>query len=97
MPAVDSLSPWRKIVTVPWLGRWNKMAEQAPVLTFAAKGRERTVALPKGCVEVHTTSKRNVYVRLVACRLGCSPTLIYLEAHDDRLVSFHLELTVGPR
>ena len=64
-------------------------------MTFAAKGRERTVPLTRGGVEECTGSRRNTTgTRCVS--LGCSSKLIHLEVHDEPLVSFYRELTLCP-
>ena len=63
-------------------------------MTFAAKGRERTVPLTRGGVEECTSSRRNpVGTRCVS--LGCSSNIINLEVHEEPLVSC-FELTPCP-
>ena len=57
-------------------------------MTFAAKGRERTVPLTKGCVEECTGSNRNPIWDSLRVTGLLPPTLIHLEVHDEPLVSF---------
>ena len=63
-------------------------------MTFAAKGRERTVPLTRGGVEECTSSRRNpVGTRCVS--LGCSSNIINLEVQEELRVSC-FELTPCP-
>ena len=63
-------------------------------MTFAAKGRERTVPLTRGGVENCTSSRRNpVGTRCVS--LGCSSNIINLEVQEEPRVSC-FELTPCP-